>query len=228
MRFALNRDHKDFYAKSGFIEFQKLLSAEAVEALSQEISQVLAARLHTSKPYPFEKNQKEIFLAGFDLWRESPLIKKTLFKTAFSHIASELFQTPFLRVGYDQYIDTRDGSHPPFHSTCSFNSFSCAHPLAGVMILSLSTPIKPSYNPQDCPIPSEEGSCIFLSPEIPVSWDLLFSQKDARLLIFTFGVKTTFYRLHKQDPQTHAWKRLGYVFGDLLNDALHPILDTKH
>jgi hypothetical protein len=224
MRFALNSDHKEFYTKNGFIEFEELLDAHSVAALQQEIDATLCTRLKTSSIRMAELPRTAIFESGFDLWRDNSAIKQSLFKTTFTEIAAQLFQANLLRVAFDQYIDTGPGSESPLKEPLSLNAFSCANPLSGALIIRLSeTPIDPC-DPQVCPIPSHAGSAIFLSPDKVIPWAELFSQKDLRLLILAYASKRTFYRLEKNDPHTHLWKRLGYVFGDLLKDNLHPVL----
>lgn len=224
MRFALNSDHKDFYAKNGFIEFEELLDATGTVALQQEIDSTMRTRFKTSSIRIAELPRKAIFESGFDLWRDNSAIKQSLFKTTFSEIAAQLFQANLLRVAFDQYIDTGPGSESPLKKPLSLNALSCAKPLSGALIIRLSeTPVAPC-DPQMCPIPSYAGSAIFLSPDKEIPWAELFSQKDLRLLILAYASKRTFYSLEKNDPHTHLWKRLGYVFGDLLKDNLHPIL----
>lgn len=224
MRFALNSDHKDYYAKNGFIEFEEFLDANSVAALQKEIDATLCARLKTSSIRMAELPRKAIFESGFDLWRDNASIKQTLFKTTFTEIAAQLFQANLLRAAFDQYIDTGPGTDSPLTAPLSLNDFSCANPLSGAFIIRLSeTPIDPC-DPQVCPVPSKAGSAIFLSPDKVIPWSELFSQKDLRILILAYGSKRTFYRLEKNDPHTHLWKRLGYVFGDLLKDNLHPVL----
>ncbi len=224
MRFALNSDHKDFYAKNGFIEFEGLLDAQAVTALQQEIDSTLCLRLNTSSILMARLPRKAIFESGFDLWRNSGAVKQALFKTTFTELSAQLFKANLLRVGFDQYIDTGAGSDFPLKEPLSFNAFSCANPLSGILMFRLSeTPADPC-DPQVCPIPSRVGSGIFLSPDKVIPWAELFSKKNLRLMILAYASKRTFYRLEKNDPHTHLWKRLGYVFGDLLKDNLHPIL----
>ncbi|MBS0607243.1 MAG: hypothetical protein KF898_06105 [Parachlamydiales bacterium] len=224
MRFALNSDHKDFYSKNGFIEFEDFLDANSVAALQKEIDTTLCARLKTSSIRMAELPRSAIFDSGFDLWRDNATLKHTLFKATFSEIAAQLFQAPLLRIAFDQYLDTGTGSESPLSTSLSLNDLSCANPLSGALILRLSElPVDPC-DPQTCPIPSKAGSAIFLSPDKVIPWKDLFSQKDLRLMILAYGFKKTFYRLCKNDPHTHQWKKLGYVFGDLLKDNLHPIL----
>jgi hypothetical protein len=221
MRFALNSDHKDFYSKNGFVEFENLIAPDSLASLQKEIDETLSSRLKTFSSRLADQPKTALFEKGFDLWRENSAIKKALTRITFSDIASELFQTPFLRIGFDQYIDTGSGAERPLTDPLSLNQMSCANPLVGALIISFS---EQSVDPQICPIPSQPGRGIFLSADKVIPWDQLFSQHSVRLLLFAYAAKKTFYRLEKNDPHTHVWKGLGYVFGDLLNDHLHPVL----
>jgi hypothetical protein len=219
MRFALNSDHRDFYAKQGMIEFEDLLSIDAVEKLQQEIDSTLCARLRIPPSRLHDQSSLSLYESGFDLWRASNTIKRTLFKTTLSEIASQLFQAQIFRIGFDQYLCT--ANPPPFSTSLSLNGFSCAHPLLGGLLLRLSEPTSESSTQL---IPSKAGSGVFFSPDKIISWKELFSQPDLRMILIAYAPKKTFYRLEKNDPHTHRWKGLGYVFGDLLKDNLHPII----
>ncbi len=224
MRFALTLEHRDFYAKNGYIEFEGLLTAEQIASLQTEIDSTLVSRLKIS-PHKFaDQTPKAIFDNGFDLWRANAVVKKTLFRNTLSDIAAQLFLSNLLRMGFDQYIDTRSGGPSPITAPQSFQQFSCAKPLTGALILRLSEPTTDTVDISTCPIPTQAGRGIYLSPEKAIDWDVLFSQKNLRLLILTYATKRTLYHLEKNDPHTHLWKGLGYVFGDRLNDSVHPIL----
>lgn len=213
MRFALTADHRDFYQKQGYIEFEKLLSEKQVEILQQSIETCLSKRLKTVK----ERSPKGRFEQGFDLWRESPDIKKILFNRPLSEIASQLFQAPLLRIAFDQYCDTEQGDFCPFPHLLSIEEISCAKPLAGALLLALTAS-------GAAPLPSRPGYGVYLNPHKAIDWKALFSQKGARYIAIAYATKNTLYHFEPKDPRTHAWKSLGYVFGDLLKDTTHPII----
>lgn len=224
MRFAINSDHKDFYSKNGYIEFDEMLASDALNALQADVEKTLASRLNISTHRLEDQPRKALFEAGFDLWRDCPSFKKQLFKPTFSEIASQLFQEPFLRIGFDQYIDTGSGSETILSATLPISALSCAKPLAGALLVRLSPEAPSSLDPQSCPVPAKPGSGIFLSPNKAIAWQTLFSEKNLRLLLLAYGTKNSIYHLEKNDPHTHVWKGLGYVFGDRLNDSIHPVL----
>ena len=140
MRFALNSDHKDFYSKNSFIEFDELLTPDSLASLQSDIETTLSHRLKIPSSRLHEQPLKALFDAGFDIWRDSSTFKKTLFKSTVSEIAAQLFEESFLRIGFDQYIDTASGSSPLLTSSLSLNDLSCAKPLMG--------PSSSAYPPQ--------------------------------------------------------------------------------
>jgi len=221
MRFSLSSDHKNFYEKNGFIEFEKLLKPEAVIALQHEIDSTLCSRLKVTPIRLAELSSQVIVQSGFDLWRDNIEIRKTLFKVIFSEIAAELFRAKFLRAGFDQYLTTGAGSDAPFNQILSLNDLSCARPLLGALVICLSDT---DLNRSTYPIPCQSGNGVFLSADKKIDWNELLEQRNLRLLVLTYASKKTFYSLEKNALHTHDWKKLGYVFGDLLNDHFHPVL----
>jgi hypothetical protein len=221
MRFVLDINHQNFFLKHRYIEFEALLSLEQIALLQQEIDQTIAKRFTKLS----DGSSKDIFQAGYDLWRDNQVIKKIAFKNQFAEIASILFSTDPIRIAFDQYLATSPGSHQPFTEGLTLTQTSCAKPLAGALLLRLSEePLVLPYEQPLCPIPKQIGNVLFLSPLLPIHWNLLFSLQNTHLFLIAYAPKRALYHLEKQDPHTHAWKRLGYVFGDALTDSLHPIL----
>jgi hypothetical protein len=48
--------------------------------------------------------------------------------------------------------------------------------------------------------------------------------KNSRFLLMGYGDSYSQYLHVPNDPQGHYLKSIGYVFGDHLNDSLHPLL----
>lgn len=68
------------------------------------------------------------------------------------------------------------------------------------------------------------GSAVFFTPEKLIDYSELISNQTARYLMIVYTHPKSIYYLQENDPQTHALKGLGYVFGDRLNDKLNPIV----
>lgn len=223
MRFALTADHREFFLKNHFIELEEILSLEKTASLKQMLEESLAKRLHTSPPKLIQKSPSELYQAGYDLSRESPLLKKTTHKNTFALLASELFQLPFLRYGFDQYIIGIPSSLSPL-STAPLQEISCLSPLAGALLLSLhdlSTPLS------SFPFPQKAGHALFFSSTLPIPWPELFTTPDVYFLLIAYAQEKTLFRPNTSDPHASSLKKLGYVFNDFLSDAHHPVLLRK-
>lgn len=82
------------------------------------------------------------------------------------------------------------------------NEHSSINNLLGIFIISLA-----------------DGSGSFYLPSTPLP-----SFENDPCLMIAYCDKYSQYLYEEADPQVHFLKSLGYVFGDRLNDQLHPIL----
>lgn len=222
MRLAITPDHKEFFNKNNYIELEGMLTADQVAALKKNAEETLASRLKLPKAKLKDKPAAELFQAGYDLWRDNEPLKKIAQKKDFAILASELFKELFLRLAFDEYICTTQGS--PFPETLTLQESCCLSPLAGALILPLDDLIKPLPSLH---IPLNAGNGLFISPSLPIPWPELFATPGLHLLIIGFGVKKTRFSPDTKDPHAVNLKRLGYVFNDFLNDSLHPVLARK-
>ncbi len=222
MRLAITPDHKEYFKKNQYIEFEGLLSPAQVAALKKNAEETLSSRLKLPTAKLKEKPAAELFQAGYDLWRNNETIKKTVQKKDFALLASELFEILPIRLAFDEYIHTTQGS--PFQEAWSLQETSCLSPLAGALILPLEDLMKPISS---FPIPINSGHGLFISPTLPIPWPELFANAELRVLIIGFATKQTAFCADTRDPHAVHLKKLGYVFNDTLNEALHPILIRK-
>lgn len=134
----------------------------------------------------------------FDLWRTSLSLRKFILHSRFAQIGATLFRHERLRIGCDCYA-------PDLPPGLSLQNISSAKPLAGGVFISLRS-----------------GDALFVHPHHVLSWEQIGNPED--FLLITYAPTKALYYLEPKDPHTHAWKRLGYVFGDRLNDANHPFV----
>jgi hypothetical protein len=224
MRFALTADHRDFFNKNNFIEFEEMLSSDQAAALKTNVEQVLAARLHIPKEKLAGRQSTQLFQAGYDLWRDNEIIKKTEQKNAFAALASELLQVLPLRFAFDQYVFASRGSDSPFSQSFTLQETSCLFPLAGALILPLEDMLQPLA---DFPLPLKSGNGLFISPSLPIPWPKLYSIPNLCFIVIGFAMKKTLFRADTRDPHAVNLKKLGYAFNDFLKDSLHPLLIMK-
>ncbi|VHO04122.1 hypothetical protein [Candidatus Rhabdochlamydia sp. T3358] len=207
MRLFLTDDQKEFFQKNRFIEIEGLLPLEKITQIEKLSDLTLAKRLQS-------KSSLE-----YDLWRDNKELKEILHKRSLIKIIAELFNTFPLRIAFDQYIKAT--SIPPIQTTWALEELSCIKPLAGSILipLSFSKPLKSHF-----PFPQKIGSVLFLAPEYPIPWPLLFGLEGLKLLIVSFAPEKAIYQQETRDPHQHVLKKWGYVFGDSLHNQHHPIL----
>lgn len=204
MKFALQGEHRDFFGKNGYIEFEGILSAHDVNNLKEAIDYVLTDRLKNL----VNKTPQELFMAGRDVWRDSILIKKWTTSPTLSEIASSLFKIKPLRLAFDQALRT-GMSTSPFLKATSLQQISSLRTIIGGLMIPLS---------------EKPGSIVLLSAQYLIPFDTIFSQQNYCSLLIAYSGEKTLYTLDQADPHTHALKRQGYVFGDLLRNDTHPLV----
>lgn len=225
MRFATSSEHRDFFTKKGYIEFDDLLSEEEADKLKELGRAILGRRLAASPTEVMRKSSLGLFMAGRDVWREEAQIKALFFKSRLSEIASSLFKTVPLRLAYDQWIETGHVHDFPFSHPASLQDVSSFQSLVGGLIIQLSDqPAKAAPSIHLSPLPQKKGSGVYFASRISLALDKLFQLPGQTLYLLAFCPKKTLYILDKKDPHTHLLKKEGYVFGDQLKSPRHPLI----
>lgn len=197
MRFACSAEQRHFFKKNHFIEFEAVL--DHVADVKQEAERLLAQH------------------AGHDLWRTSPVIRKATQKLSIVQIAAELFDTPVLRIAFDQFYDTR----PPYSTALPLTNISSIKPLAGAIFFALEDmPDNP------LPFPKTQGHALFVSPHFSLPWNAL-PQQPIALLCVAFATQKSLYSPAPHDPHASLLKKMGYAYNAFLKDETHPILNGK-
>jgi hypothetical protein len=226
MRFAITADHREFFKKNNYIEFENIFPADQITTLKKNSEETIAKRLKMAASKLREKTAPEIYQAGYDLWRDNEEIKKITQKQAFAAVASELFQTVPLRYAFDQYfsmIQCTAGS--PYDVPLSLQEISCLNPLAGGLILPLEDL---AFPPTFFPMPLKKGSALYISPTFALPWPHLFSTCGLNFFLIAYAQEKTFFKGGVHDPHSASLKKLGYVINDQLKDSLHPIVLRKN
>ncbi len=228
MRFAILPDHKDFFKKKHFVEFENMISPENCHALTSEIQLHLGQRVKTTSFESQNFNASTLFKEGRDLWRDSAKIKQTTCYAAFGEIAAELVGLKSLRLAYDQALwPSNDDFDQAFNHEIVLEKRNSFQPLALGLCLCLETPSLKVLQDQDLEEPSifprKAGNATFFSPHTPISLKRNASSKHKCLLIGYAPLKSV-YVYQKNDLNTHYLKRFGYVFGDKLKNHFHPTI----
>jgi hypothetical protein len=103
------------------------------------------------------------------------------------------------------------------------NTVSSIQPLAGVLLFHLSGSSLPSPF-----LPSRPENVMVLSPDLTIPWEIFFQLPHQSYFLIAYAAPEAIYVLEKKDPHTHALKKLGYVFGDRLQNGHHPIVFRAH
>lgn len=223
MRFIITPDQRDFFRKNHFIEFDDLLSGKTIATVCKESDEILLKRVNCA---PSKSNRlSSLYKAGYDLWRDSPAIKIATQKLSIAHIASELFQTYPLRIAFDQFLTPK---MPLFQSSFSLMDISSIQPLAGgVFFLLENLDDDPVQKMGGFPLPKNAGNALFFSPTLAIPWPAFARLSHLKLLLVAFAPKKSFYCPEANDPHSPSFKKLGYVYNDLLKETLHPIIFGK-
>jgi|GEM_PF-693459 len=237
MKFATTKQHRDFFHKEGWIEFEGCLSNEQTLLANQAIDQVMADRLHVLPHHLHLLSSEKLYLQGRDLWRSHPLLHKLATRVYFGEIAAELVEKNSLRLGYDQLFSSERVLFPqevsswpvPFlQQILSLETVSCLQGVMCGLLLALGGKEHVSQGKSRAPgidiFPSEAGRIIFFRADIPVDWGRLRLRREQRFYMIVYTQALAHYRLEPQDPHTHALKHLGYVFNDKLRDKFHPMV----
>ena len=225
MRFALEKEHKDYFQKEGCIEFENLLSEKEVVELNQALESVLVKRLEATSErlefFPFEQT----FLAGRDSWRENAYVKKSVCKLRLAEIASQLSGIKPLRLGYDQLLFSGFPSVLPKTSQNSLVSslvgnekFSLTDisgfqgSLCGLILCLANETDRESG--QEKPILRENvfstsvGSGVYFNQETLISYWPVLQKPYQRYLLIVYTGKYSFYVPREGDPNIHFLKKL--------------------
>lgn len=237
MKFGLAKEHLDFFYKHHYIEFENLLSKKDAAILKQEVTNTLAKRLNTQEEKLKHHSLESLYLSGFDTWRDSTAIKRILFRSYLAEVAANLVKKKPLRIGFDQVFYSPSTEYsmldipPCLEKPTSLSFSSCLQGVACGLLLHLTTSLseeRSSVFKKDLqpvlPIPKKEGSGIFFSPDMPFSIESLTTTPKNIHVLIAYSLETTVYRHCDNHLHTHAYKKIGYVFGDRLKNSTHPLL----
>ena len=131
---ALAPEHREFFTKNRYIEFEDVITD--ADLVQEHIDQVLGKRIQKIID---TRTPKELFIAGRDLFREDPVIRKISLNRHLAQIASLLFDTTPVRIAYDQSLRTTTLTGSPFLHPFTLAQGSCFQPiLCGAIVRLLS------------------------------------------------------------------------------------------
>lgn len=233
MKFAVASEHREFFQKERVIEFDALLNEKQLPQLLSALDEALAERLSIPINDIEGLSPGKLFMAGRDLWRANPLVKKLVAQKQLAEIASELIEQKPLRLGYDQLFpelrgrtyqsSVSDAYHQLLNTHLTLNEVSSIDGVLCGLMLCLkgdgTGPAEPKTVFSNMP-----GNGVFFSPDAPLDFQHLTKHPLQRYLLIVYSRKSSFYKLNEQDPHTYALKHLGFSFGERLSDKSHPTI----
>jgi len=223
MRFAITAEHREFFGKHNYIEFDDLFTEEEAVELKTALDKALAKRLAVSVAALEKASPLTLYLHGRNLWKEDPFIKKMVLKSKLAETASSLFKKKPLRLAYAQFLRTGYPGEKPYSKLLTLQECSSFQPVTGCVLIRLNDIVAPS-SPYFCPVPEKIGSGIFIGSNIPIALHTLFEVAHLGFLLIVYSPDKTLYTLEARDPLTHALKKEGMAFGDALRNDMHPIV----
>jgi hypothetical protein len=217
MKFALAKEHHDFFDKEGYIEFEELISPANLEKIEKAVRQLVGTRINQFPERLSHESPIRLYTNGRDLWRSHPEIKKQCANRNFASIAAGLVREKSLRLALDQWI-------PPGFDWKNASTLEDLVPIQGVVagaFIALNSGIT---NDEPSIFPSNAGHVLFVKPGTPLPLNGLSAQRNQSFLLVVYGSPKSVYIHKESDPLTHYLKEHGYVYGDRLSDHLHPIL----
>ncbi|MBA2368126.1 MAG: hypothetical protein H0V82_03775 [Candidatus Protochlamydia sp.] len=243
MKFAIAKEHRDFFHKKGMIEFEEFLASDQLALFNQCVDEALSNRLGKQQENLKLQLSEALYLEGRDLWRSNKQLHKLVTQPRFAEIASELIEKKPLRLGYTQFFPSnfevqfdRDykGIYRHFiQQTIDLQSVSCLENVACGLMICLGKPgqakleagVKENEEEKGIDIfPWQPGQVVYFQPEVPVDWQKLSRHSGFRFFLIVYTETYSHYLLKPEDPHTHFLKHQGYIFNDKLVDRLHPIV----
>lgn len=243
MKFAVSQEHRSYFQKNHAIQFEDLISLRRLKEPLLAIEQTLTNRLKIKREQLDQQTSQALYMGGRDLWRSNEQIKRITFSSRLAEVAYDLVQSKPLRLAYDQFFQgispamvrvNRNSYTNLFHQPHTLAEVSCCQKVICGLMLCLSnenpdsdegSDEEISENPEGLNIfPTTPGNGVYFSPYFPIDFLDLCRKQQCRYLLIVYTHFHSFYVKEERDPHVHDWKRLGYLFGDKLNDKFNPII----
>ncbi len=232
MKLSIAKEHLSFFYKNNYIEFESLISQKDLDLLKEEIPSIIALRLNAQKTDLCSASQSRLYTSSFDIWRGSKKLKKIFLRPHLGEIAATLVKRKKVRMGFDQvFYKTpclkKESSF--FMGEHSLASFACVQGLVCGLLLHIDGTLPdlphPPLDRNVIPSPHKGGNGVFFLQNAPLSLaHLRASSNGALQILIAYAGETAIYRYSKEHMNTHAYKKLGYVFGDRLQRNTHPFI----
>ena len=220
MQYLTTSAQISYFRNNGWIEFSDLLSKEEASKALFSCEKILHKRLSIPVTEIFHKDQKSLTMSARDLFRADIFLAKIVKRRMFAQIASQLTDTSFIRLAFDQVFLATKEENPFFSSQLPIEKHFCFQAPIGFLLVRLTDAKEETITS----LPSKQGNAIFVHPEYPFDFNTLFSLSSQLFLLIGYADAKTQYIQNKEDLHTNSLKSLGYAFGDNLKEPMHPIV----
>ncbi len=233
MKIAVAKEHRDFYKKNGWIEFENIFSVNQLSQLNTAIDSTLAERLTISPSKLFNALPESLYLQGHDLWRNSEELRQLITLPRVVEVVSELIELKPLRLGYDQILQAANESRIPKNShyakflyeAQSLQNACSIKGLVAALLICLDDPIEKTIETDEVTFfPRQAGNVTLLSPEALLDFSRLINSSKQRFYLITYAQSSSYYMHEPNDAHLHHLKKYGYTFNEKLTDRLNPIV----
>jgi len=242
MHHALAKEHRDFFQKHGWIEFDELISGEQLVIMKQSLEEALSNRVGLAPAQLLSADGDLLFTHSRDLWRSNENLRKVIFSQKLGSIASELVEKRPLRLAFDFYIPPNHLNVYPSNTHSSFTNFmlasstlqemSCIEGTLCALLLCLThTPTTPSpSSPPNDPLETPDlfsksvRGGVFFHASTQFDRRLMTLHPHSSYYLIVYAQQFSSYVERPGDPHGSFLKKQGFVYNDRLNDRFNPII----
>jgi hypothetical protein len=207
MRQIIEFSQIDFFKKNRYLELDGLFKSNDFETITMA--------LHALNP-PKSSASADLHNCYLNI----PLLKRWLIAQPIAQILYDLSGLQQFRLLFDQVIEYP--LYPKSPSSLVLDQLSFQGVVMGLLININGFPVDghPLF-------PSHKSHVTFFDPTLMIDLQPFKTPTGSKFLCVGFGTLQTRYRFEPTDPHTHDLKKLGYVFGDVLDNRFHPVFFKK-
>ncbi len=204
MKYQISANQHHFFQKHHWITFEEVVSDVEQKKLVDAV-------------------KKRALYA--DLCSNIQEVRDVLFLPRLSTIAVQLCHKAPLRYGFDELFCEKSVNQ-------GFTMLSDERALSGLeiaMMLCIEGNCTAEFvSKKGIDIfPKNEREALFFTPSSICDPLALMHHRGQTFLLFTWANRGAMYLYNLKDPNVHALKKQGYVFGDKVKEKTHPILCRK-
>jgi hypothetical protein len=237
MKFTIDFQHREFFIKNHFIEFDHLVPPDQLESFQHRLHALLIKRQKKDSTKKSPLSAKDLFMAGYDVWRDEDVLRKFVTNKVFAEIAAELCEKKPLRLAFDQYFPSNSKTISKekseyaslLHKKSTLANFSPVQGVVCGLMLCLSGEEKKNdetsqHSPELSLFSETPGNGVYFDQDAIINFEEWSSKENHDYLLIVYSIEKAVYIMQPDNPHSNTLKNFGYVYGDRLKDKLNPIL----